>query len=567
MEIYIVPTITNDKILPDTDLPVEYVSDQMTITGSAGEFVPASFVVKATGDMPPVLAVPSIEGIPNTAIDMYTIKCWWQMRGTKYLNPELLLKDDSLIKVEGGKNYLKRPDGTYQDISYPGPIPSDEMYKRWSIDEIPVQDSDTLQPVVIPNGTNKQFWVILKIPDIEPGEYSGTIELRAADNILGTINLSVEVLPINLKESYWQHGIYYTARFGEASISSHRRDATQIKAELQDMIDHGIRLPTTYQGIYESALNIASIEQHLALRNEVGLGNEPLYWIIHGPRENQDPADVPQLLSIAHDHGITDVYFYGEDEALGHYTDEDGNTIPRAETVHKVEREIPAWEQTHALGGKVFVAGVKVGYYSDARSIGEYGIAGDHIDVFIAYEAPDRAEAARWHSNGKKVFSYADPVVGDGEPGEYRRNYGLKIWQGDYDGAFIWAYNYFQGNPWNTLEGGLKQAFGYPTVNGVVDNLYFEGWREGVTDLKYLTTLLEAIKTAKVQGKDTTLAESYLEDLHEADLSTLDLDDVRSDIVNHILILQREEGVLPTSQVSLEVVGILIGTIASVAKE
>ncbi len=545
IEIYVIPAITNDKVLPTSTIHSSYLSNQITSFGCPGQSVPASFVIKAIGE--DILSLtPQPENLAGTglilssAVDIRAVKCWWQKRGGKHLTPELLLKNDSLVKVEGDENYLRRPDGTYMWIS--DPTPNDQ--KRWSVVEIPAIDTDTLQPLNIPSGTNKQFLVTIKIPaGAYPGIYTGTISLVVPAGVIGSVEVNLTVLPVTLLETYLEYSIYYTPRISNTpNISSSTKSEQQMRAEFEDMIEHNIIGPTMYQGVYQSTLDVAQVEQVLTLRDEVGLGDKPLYWIIHGPRENQDPAIVPQLLSIAHSHGITDVYFYGEDESLGHRVklNPDGTETPisSAETVQKCADQIPAWEQIHALGGKIFVAGVKVGHYSDARSIGEYGIASDHIDVFVAFQAPSRAEAARWHSKGKRILSYADPVVGKEEPETYRRNYGLKLWQGNYDGCMPWAYNYFSGNPWNPFDSWSDQAFGYPTVNGVIDNLAFEGWREGVTDTRYLTTLLNAIDVAKTQGKNTSAAEIYLSNLKETNLELVDLDLIRREMANHITILQ-----------------------------
>jgi len=554
IEVYVVPTITDDKILPTSSIPSSYLSNQISLAGCPGEFVPATFVIKAVdGDIPSLLPTPSNVGaIPTSAVDMYAIKCWWQAGyGTgdithKHLTPELLLKDDSLVKVEAGENYLKMLDGSYLWIS--DPTPTTTPYKRWSIDEISVKDSETLQPVNIPTGTNKQFWITFKIPDsTPPGIYTGTIELRTPTEVLGSIDLSMEVLPIELLESYLEYGIYYTARlsnsYPQGAICSQTKSEQQLRAELQDLYDHGIKSPTVYQGVYQETIDMALVGRFLAIRNEVGLGNQPLYLILQGPRETQDPDIVPQYLAIAQSYGVSEVYFYGIDECLGHRltipdTDPPITEAPEV-TVQRLADERPAWEQVRALGGKMFTAGVRVGHYSDARRVGEFGVVGDILDLIVCYGAPSQEEAARWRGVGHRILSYANPVVGEQNPEKYRRNYGLSLWKGNYHGTMPWAYDYAWGNPWNDFDYRLRgQMFGYPTIDGVVDNMSFEGWREGVTDTRYLTTLLNAIEVAKSQGHSTTEAENYLATLKEADLSSIDLSQVRRDMVSHILYLQ-----------------------------
>ena len=225
--IYVVPTITDEKILPTLDIPDSYVSNEISVVASRGQYEPASFVIRALDDLVSLeLEATDLEGetgsIASSNIDIRVVKVWYQSGPDKHLTPELLLKDDSLVKVEGEENYLKMSDGSYLWIS--DPTPTADPYKRWSIDEISVQDSDTLQPVNIPAGTNKQFWITFWIPNgTSPGIYTGNIELRTPTEILGSIELSLEVLPIELLESYLEYSIYYTARLHknhpEGSIS------------------------------------------------------------------------------------------------------------------------------------------------------------------------------------------------------------------------------------------------------------------------------------------------------------------------------------------------------------
>ena len=49
--IYVVPTITDEKILPTTIIPDSRISSEISITASRGEYEAASFVIKALEDI------------------------------------------------------------------------------------------------------------------------------------------------------------------------------------------------------------------------------------------------------------------------------------------------------------------------------------------------------------------------------------------------------------------------------------------------------------------------------------------------------------------------------------
>ena len=49
--IYVIPAITDEKILPTTAIPGSHISNKISITASPGEYEPASFVIKALDDI------------------------------------------------------------------------------------------------------------------------------------------------------------------------------------------------------------------------------------------------------------------------------------------------------------------------------------------------------------------------------------------------------------------------------------------------------------------------------------------------------------------------------------
>ncbi|MFA5074351.1 MAG: hypothetical protein WC539_10705 [Nitrospirota bacterium] len=126
------------------------------------------------------------------------------------------------------------------------------------------------------------------------------------------------------------------------------------------------------------------------------------------------------------------------------------------------------------------------------------------------------------------------------------------------------------GNMWSDFyDGGAdpghrKHIVAYPTVNGVIDTVQWEGWREGVDDVRYLTTLQNTIETARTAGKDVSGAENWLANLKKSNLSTQNLDTVRQTMVNYIIALQGGAPVIvvPTVTTSL-VTGITTATAAS----
>ncbi len=100
------------------------------------------------------------------------------------------------------------------------------------------------------------------------------------------------------------------------------------------------------------------------------------------------------------------------------------------------------------------------------------------------------------HQKGNLVFKYHDPKSGPENPEIFRYKRGLYLWQNDYDGAMDYAYQHSMGFIWNDFDYTRYRdlAFTYPTTTGVIDTIAWEGYREGVDDLRYLATLESIIQ-------------------------------------------------------------------------
>ncbi|MFA6716854.1 MAG: glycoside hydrolase domain-containing protein, partial [Victivallaceae bacterium] len=444
----------------------------------------------------------SVQGngvLPAEAIDIKLVKCWYQ-GGTawimtnknpkKVMVPELLLNDDSLVKVDTKKkeNYLKlsfSEGEKYTWISDPNEK-SDKSYKLLKNNDFPVKDSAKLLPVDIPGGQNQQFWVTIKVPaDAVPGIYRGKINLLQAGRNIGNFSLELKVLPFKLLLPYYVSSVYYRGRFSsqypDGTISSELKTETQLKNELKNMAEHGVTNPTCYQPFKNKKL----LKKYLSLRKLAGMDAKDFYYCYginvecgnsQKSREDLDKR-VRSVLAFLKPYGIDEVYFYGRDEAKG----------------DQLKAQRGFWDIIHKAGGKVFVAG----------TVNEnFEKMGDIQDLSICAGKPSKEEAAKWHSKNHKIWCYFNPQGGVENPAVYRRNYGILLWQNDYDGACTFAYQASYGNIWNDFDSFMRdETFVYPTVDGVIDTIAWEGYREGVDDVRYLTTLLHELDKAKKENK------------------------------------------------------------------
>ena len=462
------------------------------------------------------------------------------------------------------RNYLRTgaPGGTRRiwisdpDEKNPGPY----WVKLLSTEEIPVKDSPHLLPVDIPAGKNVQFWITVHVPaDAASGQYAGEIRLISEKVRVGALRMELEVLPFALaspKTHYdlntdFVSSVYYRSRFhpdypdayAAGSVSSEYKSEAQLEAELKDLLSHGITNPVCHQGfspdVYahkaeDVEFNAALLEKYLRIRGRVGMAKDALFirpvdtWPDFTPEFLESVKEkVTEVIRIAQSHGFSDVYFYGVDEAAG-----EGLTAQRA-----------FWSVIHEAGGKIFVAG---------RREQNFALVGDIQDLLVCGGKPYREEAEKWHSVGHKIWCYGYPQACAENPERYRRNYGLLLWKADYDGACTFAYQCAFGNVWNDFDHARYRdvVFVYPTVDGVIGTIAFEGYREAIDDIRYATTLKLAIERARTAGTKTRgeIASEAVKWLSEVDVEKADLDAVRRRMIDFILKLV-DVPVLPESSV------------------
>ena len=550
------PILPTDKLLPG-----KLAAAEIRMAAAKGEYESASVVVQALNIEAGDLRHDSGDAtIPADEIDIHAVKCWYQA-GTAWtgiaqsktirkLTPELLLKDDGLVRVDTAeeKNYLRLnfPDGV-KDVWVSNPDADTKGCKIWQPQECPVRDAKQLLPLDLPANTNKQYWITVRVPDdAVDGFYTATLKISGNGAELGKIVLWLRVLPFALPspKTYYDttkdfiSSVYYRGVLGgpkrkdagaggygggagwlypDGSVSSEYKNEIQLRAELQDMVSHNILNPTSYQGF-------GSLGTYLRIRNELGMNGLPLLSLGVGTGSPKGEAElkslqerVKALRAVARSYGVEEVYVYGIDEAQGEAL--------------IAQRE--AWKTVHEAGGKVFVAGYK----------GHFEKIGDLLDVQVQAGMPVLDEARKWHSANHRVFCYANPQTGPENPEEFRRNFGLLLWKAEYDGAMTYAYQHSFGDIYNDFDDVTYRdhVFSYPTVDGVIATLAIEGYREAIDDIRYGTLLKTCIAHRKAAGganaELAVAAEKYLDTLGP----DRDLETVRLEMIDMILNLMPEK--------------------------
>ena len=516
-EVLVIPEpITNYKILPWTEKIENAVrSDTISIVACPGEYEPASFVIRSGNvDLKNVMVTCSdlkyegtdkngrkqITTISKGNIDIRVVKCWYQAgkelwlgRGMKKtLTPELLLHDDSLIQVnyEYQVNIIKNFDH--------------------------IKDADSLLPFTIPKKENKQIWITVKVPEnAKSGSYSGIITIIAKNGLKKQLKLSCKVLPFKLSPPKIEYAIFYIANLNRPSQSviteSYRKSEEQMLSEFKDMKAHGIEYPV----IQMRSFDPIELRKIFQLMSKASYVNDILFYT-SWPKLNINLSflknTVNNVVKLAQKNGFKQVYFYGVDELKG----------------KRLIAQRPILETIKKAGAKTFVTAIEFNFPS---------LVGDLVDIAIWHGKLNPLFAKNMHKLYHKAWSYGNPQCGKEEPETYRRNYGLALWKADYDGVCDYAYQCTMGKKiWDDFdfERYRDHVMAYPTINGVIPTIQWEGFREGVDDVRYLTSLFYKVKTKDGEKQANNKIKQFLNILDK----NLSLHQIRYKIASEIVKLE-----------------------------
>ena len=522
--------------------------------------------------------------IPASQVDLRVVKCWWQPGRAWYsymddytrreLMPDLLLHDDGLVKVDtqAREHYVRvdKPGGPeHVWVSYPFP----RKASRWGGDRMPllpgethfdymreaVADAAVLQPLPLVKGEPRQFWVTVRIPDnANAGLYEGTLDLTADGAPAGAVRLRLRVLPFVLPDPRTAYDLdrpFMVAMDGLGTLKEQLADfgndreaaERRLRALFRNQREHNIYQYSAlnihsynyYYGkisseghLYELANVMADAEQKAVLIRNLELVKEagfrpPLIAAARAcitqrtkvlrTRTNEfSAAEVDAIYSgylkaakelldlVEQKLGHRDVYFWGAGE-------------PAREVV---ANQLDGFRALQALGIKIGSEGQP--WMADA----DEGVV-DLINLGGAFF--DRKHTDRWHARGGRALWYAGPHPGAKDSDKSRRVHGLMGYQAHFDGT----KNNTWGDRWLDFHSpyGYHITMIYPTRDGVIDTLQWEGFREGIDDVRYATRLRLAAAAAAA-GAPATEALAWLD---AVDAQRADLDALRLEMINWIL--------------------------------
>jgi len=514
---YVRKPITEEHIYPWTVPDPREIGQPVRVRMCPGEYEPATFVVFPLTDIPQfevrvsdldrqnVPASDMATVLSSDYVDVREVKCWYQsgaatMRPDKItMLPELLLHDPSIVTVDS-----KERKNTLNFVDYP-------------------EDADALQPTDIPAFESRQFWVTVHVPEhTVPGTYAGFLEMVSeGSDTSPRIPLEVEVLEFELEPSPMIHSLYYTRRLdGSQGEDSLRAQMDMMAAEIRNQVEHGINAPSTYTHNgnlpWEGENGRKIWDWLIDVQREAGVPDDaPFLHVTFAVGTQQEEEQLENIrsavrknLEFVRERGRPNYYVQGQDEA-------------GSDTLRK---ERKAFQAVNNAGGKVFVACGSD--YFDA--------AGDVLNLPVVGGELRRDLARKVHGAGHRIVVYANPWGGFERPEVYRRNYGIRLWLAGYDGVMNWQYADTGTDGWDDFKGNSRRYnMAYPALGRPVDTIQWEGFREGIDDLRYLFTLLGYLEKAERTGDRPDLAEEVRGWLGSLD-GTEDLDDARDRMIGYI---------------------------------
>ena len=454
------------------DAPAE-VTREVKAMVARGEMASFSFSLEAaatTTDLE-LFATPLVSSSGRASpvdIDLHVVHRWPQAGiGVFQSAPvevgELLLKDDRVTLRDRyvrscGNLHLHKSRSRYEgpDLRLKGPV-------RTSIAA----------------GSSKQFWVSVSASrDALPGRYETSVVVRDEQQTLLELPLIIDVIDVVLMSPVQRTMMWYRGTIN--CHHPHHFVRTEIfKAQLADIFAHGFRDISLWETDAERLQSALDIAQSVGFSGDV---------VLDGFRE--------KLWSSVN---------FGKLRPVAYVSDEvDAHPARYAEHADTMKRA-----RANAVRTMASVL--------DWNTSGNVMTAESRPDVLSVY-APANSErlaasAMRPDAAGDVYFYWQAHME---KPLVHRLLAGLLLWKSGADGVSPYCYQHLPGVPnspfddfdlWDAT--AHSDADGrrfrdhmatYPARRGVIHTIQWKGLADGITDLKYLTTLQSAIDAAERSG-------------------------------------------------------------------
>jgi len=491
------------RILPDSLPRAPGVSPEVTLAACAEQTAAATFCLYSPAALTDVaVSLPQdLQGIghviPKADVEVHVVQVRPQSGAgmlrdadTSGPAPALLVKDDRVPLA-----------GAYTPLRLAGPAVCD-----------------------IPADTTKQFWLTFNVPRNTPhGSYIGRFLVSGRGIAPFTVRTVLNVLPLRLLSPAKQYGVDLRSRLDAPPPALPSADGRDLVTDFvsKETLDRQLA------DIYAHGFTIASLyDSPETLWNAV---NEYRDYGFGTPYNLYKGGGDPKMVEKAR----------GEHQApaLTYYTDPEPNAAAAT-------RMAPLSK-----------AGLPNATFIPRQS--DFGALGATTDIAV-YNRDSEYPQQLLRNKGQRVSMTRDwwywPAAAS-DPVTNRVDSGLLLWRSNLYGAFLPDYQTaFGADPYDESSVGAapgRAAFRpsmltYPVKGGVLDTLQWEACREGVNDVRYLTTMYAALRECKdnhIAKARVAEAEGYVKTFLDKPVATLpesQLDAFRANIANYSIQLRRE---------------------------
>ena len=553
------------------------------ITMAKNEYEPGSFVVQSPdrdlgkvrfelGEFKRVSGSGSQGEVvfPKKNLDLKFVKVWYQNlngwycyfgdTGDMKLVPELLVNDEDLIRVDVAKkaNYarLTEKDGKTHEQWINPPrqlerVPGNGDTKMFKPMRENFKDAKTLQPVALAKGEYKQFFLTVHAePNTPEGVYAGAVRLTTdGQSTIAEIPVEICVLPFELPrpktlarpdEDYVNCSYSYINfdLISQWGSESHELMLKQYEAILRDQAIHGQDMHWLRSALYSSnsnevyeALWTLDAMKRAGMRSDILVAPGATTMRLWGRPKDAKPYTHHDFYTNACD--IVKAY----DRTIGHHNvyvgfgDEPGPGWLRDNR--------PLFEGCQDAGLKFILAG-----WNAISDVNPHAMDWQNMGTFPEEEGAGRI-AKKWNALGKKCAWYGMLHVGPENPVTNRRQYGLVPYFNGISANCNYAHHLGPYNDDSTTY--RPMIFAYGTGDGVLDTIQWEGFREGIDDIRYASlakAMAESAKDAK-DGETRRTALKAIAYLMDVQADKDDLSAVRARCVDYILALKAKGVAVP----------------------
>jgi hypothetical protein len=503
------PVDYTEQIVPAYVPARTAIGRPLTTVATPGEFEPATFCIRAEGDLGTVSVEPSDfigekdqPKISSENVSVGVVRCWpqrasdWGGKGEYRIVPEM----------------IEPPAG---------------------------------RAIQMAAGELKQWWLTVHVPaDTPAGRYRMSMTVRPQNAAPVSLEWRLRVLPFQLVRPADRHWgtwldsfppvgrLWGPARRGRATPEEIKRVAD---ADIEDYRNNGydLALLNYYFGVDEKpygsfTYGLSTLPQDMEYLKRLGTDAPVVICfeytcrnLEYGFAEKGTPHIPGTFSPKAHKaivglvQAIRDeaqrrkwpqIYFFPIDEPGNNKTE---NRYRFAENVLDFVHEVPGCKTAVTVTADCVR---RLGSQRIDARIYAYG----HYNRNKVLEDARQGHPFWYYENG---MFYAHTTTGS------RNMAGFEFLRSGAEVATAWGFAATQANPYNDFDGGHKDwNVIFPGVDRPTPTIYWELCREGVDDCRYVATLQQQIRRAKDTGRTTEAqrAEKVLAPLLAADAPTID---------------------------------------------